>query len=121
MNIRRDLLVSFQHLNDQCRYTTSKNQIMMEETGEYRVNNEVQCNHEPKTLSLQDEVTSLKSIIKSRDEEINKLKREVHKLKVNFKFISHFANASFPKKDINVEAFLVRPECQPNSILIIFV
>jgi hypothetical protein len=63
---------------------------MMEESGEYRMLDH-ECNHEPKTLSLQDEVISLKQILKARDEEINKLKREIHKLKVNFKFINHHA------------------------------
>lgn len=35
-----------------------------------------------KSLSLQDEIQQLRETIRSRDDEINNLKREIHKLKV---------------------------------------
>lgn len=38
--------------------------------------------YEIKVATLEDDVTSLKSVIQSRDEEILKLKTEIHKLKV---------------------------------------
>ena len=41
-----------------------------------------QIKPESKILHLQDEIFNLKKSIKSRDDEITKLKREIHKLKV---------------------------------------
>lgn len=57
---------------------------MMEDANEYIVRDIQNSNHDTKTLSLQDEIVILRQTIKSRDEEIDKLKREIHKLKVNF-------------------------------------
>lgn len=39
--------------------------------------------YEIKVATLEDDVTNLKSVIQSRDEEILKLKTEIHKLKVS--------------------------------------
>ena len=39
-----------------------------------------------KITHLQDEISNLKQSIRSRDDEISKLKREIHKLKVNNHF-----------------------------------
>lgn len=46
---------------------------------------EHQMKPESKILHLQDEIFHLKKSIRSRDDEITKLKREIHKLKVYFK------------------------------------
>lgn len=43
--------------------------------------------YEIKVATLEDDVTNLKSVIQSRDEEILKLKTEIHKLKVSYDWL----------------------------------
>lgn len=44
---------------------------------------------ENKTKSLEEQAVNLKKIISQKDNEINKLKREIHKLKVSNQIISY--------------------------------
>lgn len=43
--------------------------------------------YEIKVATFEDDISNLKSVIKSRDDEILKLKTEIHKLKVRFLLI----------------------------------
>lgn len=47
--------------------------------------------YEIKVATMDDDITSLRAVIRSRDDEILKLKTEIHKLKVSTKVLTYFS------------------------------
>ena len=72
--IRKTSLVLFGQTNHEAR----KKRSISESYAEHPLLQ----NNEFKSMTLQEEIQQLKETIQSRDNEINNLKREIHKLKV---------------------------------------
>lgn len=82
--IRRNSLVLIKQISDMRRKSITDDYEYLRNTVVPNLKREL-SEYEIKVATMDDDITSLRAVIKSRDDEILKLKTEIHKLKVSTK------------------------------------